>query len=360
MQKCDVLVVGGGPAGSTCAWALHRAGADVVVLDRARFPRDKVCGGWITPAVLDALELTPAEYRDTGGVLQELHAFRTSVLGRGAVETRYPHAVSYGIRRAEFDTFLLRRSNARVIEGTPLGKLGRDGGDWIVNDEIRAKILVGAGGHFCPVARHVRRPVTRDLVVAREAEVQLCPGERCGIAGDTAELFFSRDLEGYGWLVRKDDYLNVGIGRRVRDGFDTHVRAFAAFLERSGRVPPRAADWRKWRGHAYLLAGASAGPIVDDQLLLVGDAAGLAYRESGEGIGPAVQSGLLAARTIAGAHGRFSKEDLMSYADAVAARTGAGGVGARLRALAPAAIGRALLSTPRFARTAIDRWFLRC
>src|SRR5690606_26023348 len=56
-ERCDVLVVGGGPGGSSCARALVRAGLDVVVLDRRRFPRDKVCAGWITPPVLATLEI---------------------------------------------------------------------------------------------------------------------------------------------------------------------------------------------------------------------------------------------------------------------------------------------------------------
>ena len=51
MDSCDVLVVGGGPAGSACAWKLRQAGLDVIVMDRAAFPRDKVCAGWITPQV---------------------------------------------------------------------------------------------------------------------------------------------------------------------------------------------------------------------------------------------------------------------------------------------------------------------
>ena len=57
MVTCDVLVIGGGPAGSTCAWKLREAGLDVIVMDRATFPRDKVCGGWITPQVIADLRL---------------------------------------------------------------------------------------------------------------------------------------------------------------------------------------------------------------------------------------------------------------------------------------------------------------
>ena len=52
MNGCDVLIVGGGPAGSSAAWQLSRHGLDVVVMDKAEFPRDKVCAGWITPAVI--------------------------------------------------------------------------------------------------------------------------------------------------------------------------------------------------------------------------------------------------------------------------------------------------------------------
>src|SRR3989442_7761579 len=62
MDTCDVLIVGGGPAGSACAWKLRQAGLDVVVMDAAVFPRDKVCAGWITARVLEALGIYAAEY----------------------------------------------------------------------------------------------------------------------------------------------------------------------------------------------------------------------------------------------------------------------------------------------------------
>src|SRR5439155_2779664 len=80
MQTCDVLIVGGGPAGSTCAWALGRAGLEVVVMDAAVFPRDKVCAGWITPQVIAELDLDLDDYR-RGRTLQPITAFRTGLLG---------------------------------------------------------------------------------------------------------------------------------------------------------------------------------------------------------------------------------------------------------------------------------------
>ena len=68
MDRCDVLIVGGGPAGSSCAWRLVTAGLDVVVVDKANFPRDKVCAGWITPAVVRVNGRADAVFQSGAGV----------------------------------------------------------------------------------------------------------------------------------------------------------------------------------------------------------------------------------------------------------------------------------------------------
>jgi flavin-dependent dehydrogenase len=62
MDRCDALIVGGGPAGSSSCVEAERAGVDVLILDRAAFPRDKPCAGWITPQVLTALGIAPEDY----------------------------------------------------------------------------------------------------------------------------------------------------------------------------------------------------------------------------------------------------------------------------------------------------------
>ena len=122
MDACDVLIVGAGPAGSSCAWKLRDSGLNVVILDRQTFPRDKVCGGWITPPVVEELEIDLEEYSG-GHVLQNIHGFRTSRMGSREVETDYGRPISYGIRRCEFDDFLLKRCRARVHQGVPLTRL---------------------------------------------------------------------------------------------------------------------------------------------------------------------------------------------------------------------------------------------
>jgi menaquinone-9 beta-reductase len=363
MTRCDALVVGGGPAGSTCARRLRAAGWDVVVLDRAAFPRDKVCAGWLTPGVFPLLDLDPAEYRGAGLTMEEITAFRTGVLppdanrGRGRlIETRYPRVVSYAVRRCEFDDFLLRRSKARVLEQTPVRSIARGRDRWIVNDAIEAPILIGAGGHFCPVARHIQGAAdVRTPVVAKEAEFEV------GVADDgdhPPELLFCRDFEGYAWCVRKGRYLNVGIGRRESQQFAAHVNDFIARLEADGTLPRNAAV--RWKGHAYFASGVGPRPLVSEGVVIVGDAAGLAHPESGEGIHPAIESGRLAADTLVAAGGRCRREDLAEYADAITRRhPPVTRPSAPFRA-ASAAVGRLLLGSPIFTRRVLlDRWFLR-
>jgi len=359
MRRCDVLFVGGGPAGSSCAWHLARLGLDVAVLDKAVFPRDKVCAGWITPQVVAALALDLSDYA-RGQVLAPIAGFRTGPMGGRLVETRYPATVSYAIRRCEFDHYLLARSGADLMLGQALEDLRRDDDGWIANGAIRAPMLVGAGGHGCPVARRLsaggKPPVP--LVAAQEIEFRLAPGAESPVAADAPELYFCRDLKGYGWCVRKGDWLNVGLGREDPRGLKGEVGAFLAALQRQGRIPALPADGS--RGHAYLLHGHGSRHWVEDGVLLIGDAAGIAYAQSGEGIRPAVESGLLAAEIIAAARPDFRAERLARYPTLLRQRLG------RARRPHPAATRRLetaaglfLLGNRWLTRSLLlDRWFL--
>ena len=358
MVDCDALIVGGGPAGSTCARFLQKAGWKVIVIDRARFPRDKVCAGWVTPRVFRLLDLDPAEYRQTGLTIQDITGFRTSMMGDPHIETRYRRTISYAIRRCEFDAFLLERSGAEVRTSTPLASLERHGAGWLVNGDVTARVVIGAGGHFCPVARTLRGDhADASPVVAKEAEFELDDDET-ETRGEVPELFFCRDLEGYGWCVRKGRHLNIGLGRREHGDLNAHIRDFMAFLERH-RLARRASAVR-WHGHAYLASGSGQRPLVGNGVLIVGDAAGLAYPESGEGIKPAVESGRLAAEALVAAGGRAEVEDVRPYEAAVRRRYPPAARTPPLLTGVTKALGRALMRSPVFTRrVVIDRWFLR-
>lgn len=362
MDSCDVLIVGGGPAGSSCAWGLRSSGLRVVVLDKSRFPRNKVCGGWITPFVLQALEIDSEDYK-RGRTFQPITGFRVSSIGKREVEVPYKEPISYGIRRCEFDEYLLRRSGAHVCEGTAITSLKRSDDGWIVNDKIKTRLLVGAGGHFCPVARLLGNTQADEPVVAQEVEFEMDAQEAaaCAIQAQIPELYFCNDLQGYGWCFRKGNFLNVGLGRLDQHALPEHVKQFVRFLRATGKMgfdPPQ-----RMSGHAYLLFGRSQRTIVDDAVMLIGDSAGLAYVQSGEGIRPAVESGLMAARVITSADGNYTRNRLQGYSDLLAQAYGNGSgrtLSSRLPRKLRNAVGRMLLTNEWFCRKmVVESWFLR-
>ncbi len=365
MTECDVLIIGGGPAGATLAWALRRQGRDVHLLDKARYPRDKVCAGWITPAVISELELDLEDYaRDQ--LLQPVHGFRVSLMGGREIEADYHgEPISYGIRRCEFDHYLLRRSGAVIHEGVAVKSIERDGDGYLVNGEYRCRLLVGAGGHFCPVARHVfgARPGAGELAVrAQEIEFRMSPAQArdCPVDPQMPELFFCEDLKGYGWVVRKGDYLNIGLGREDNHRLAEHVKRFCEALAAAGKIP--AALPGRFQGHAYLLYPHARRELVRDGAMLVGDAAGLAYPQSGEGIRPAIESALIAAAVIGACEGAYPATALAAYAEKLQAHLGTREQRTftdRLPEWLVRFLGQKLLGMRWFIRHMVmDRWFL--
>ena len=359
-----MLVVGGGPAGSTLARALTQCGLVVAVLDKAQFPRQKICAGWVTPAVMEELEIDLHNYA-RGRTLQPINGFKTGQIGQALVQSNFPgEPVSYGIRRTEFDDYLLRRSGAELLLGQSLKSLRRETDGWLVNDRIRARLVVGAGGHFCPVARAIgARNSSETAVAAQEIEFEMSVAQKaaCTVNGDVPELFFAPDLKGYGWVFRKGDYLNIGLGREDKHKLSGHVQRFCASLQDQGKIPRNLPD--KFRGHAYLLYHHATRQLVVDGSLLIGDSAGLAYPQSGEGIRPAVESALMATQVIVDCRGDYRREYLQPYVDRLEARYGrrepTPGLAERLPAGIKQAIARMLMKNHWFSRNILTvRWFL--
>jgi flavin-dependent dehydrogenase len=291
VRTCDVIVVGGGPAGASAARRLKGGGADVLVLDREVFPRLKLCAGWITPQVVSDVELDPATYPHRFLTFRRLH-FHLKGL-------RLPvPCVQHSIRRFEFDEWLLRQSGAPVITHT-VKEIRRDGPDYVLDHQFRCKYLIGAAGTSCPVHRGFFRstlPRVRALqTVTLELEFPYDWKDP-----DCHLWFFEAGLPGYSWYVPKArGWLNVGVGgmaqRLKHRGEDIwlHWGRFAARLEsRFGIKLPEEPT-----GYSYYLQGPVDGVRIENAFL-AGDAAGLATRDLCEGIGPAIRSGLRAAEAI--------------------------------------------------------------
>lgn len=363
-RQFDILIVGGGPAGSTLAWTLRDSGLKIAILDKQTFPRDKVCAGWVTPAVMQELAINQDVYAQ-GRTLQPIYGFRVSQLGKREVETRQAEVpASYSIRRCEFDHYLLERSGATLLLGEKFTSMQQTETGWRINDRYDTKLVIGAGGHFCPVARHLGAKLgqAETVVAAQEIEFEMSPAQlgQCSVEADIPELFFCEDLKGYGWVVRKQNFLNIGLGREDNHKLAEHVARFRQLLIHQGKIPADTPE--KFHGHAYLLYPHAKRPLLQDGVLIIGDAAGLAYPQSGEGIRPAVESAMLAAQVIKTANGDYSLASLSSYSDKLVARFGereTREISDYLPQWFKQSLAGSLLTTEWFVRKiVVNRWFL--
>ncbi|GAC1384274.1 MAG: geranylgeranyl reductase family protein [Hymenobacter sp.] len=319
----DVAIVGAGPAGTACALALRQSGLRVALLDKAVFPRDKVCGDAIPGHALKALRQLDPAFADGLWQLQPLDAVQQSCLvapdgGRLSLRWKLP---SFNSPRETFDAALLAlvRAHSRtdILEKTGLKDLH------IAADHVRltptqgpdltCRLVIGCDGAHSVVGRKL-------LPEPRLARAHHCVGVRAyfehiaGAASGTTEFFLTRDyLAGYVWLfpVGQGRY-NVGLGMLAEvvaqhkvDLKETMLRLLATHPALAGRFAA-ARQLGPIVGFGLPLGGGRVRPISGARFLLCGDAASLIDPLQGHGIDTAIQSGILAA---AQAVACFEKQD---------------------------------------------------
>ncbi len=304
MKHHQVIIIGGGPAGAACAWKLVQAGVDCLVLDKIHFPRPKTCAGWITPQVLQKLQINAGDYPHGLTTFPFLRIFLKGfpIIRPGR---------QYAIRRVEFDHWLLQRSGAPVITHQAKKITLIDQG-YSIDGKYSAEFLVGAGGTHCPVYHTFfsNKPRTGAQIVALEEEF---PADWTD--GDCRLWFFEKGLPGYAWYVPKvGGYLNIGVGgsavvlKEKGSSIQDHWEYLVKNLQEKGLVSER--DFHP-EGYVYYLRG-SQNQFQRGNIFLVGDSIGLATLDMGEGIGPAIQSGLNAAESILGRK-EYSISDIHKY-----------------------------------------------
>ncbi|MCF2705998.1 geranylgeranyl reductase family protein [Arcanobacterium haemolyticum] len=330
-QAADVIVVGGGPAGASTAHYLARAGVDVLVIEKASFPRDKICGDGLTPrAVAELIRMGI----DTTGWTRN-YGLRTYGGGH-CIEVPWPELTSmpnYGLAspRHKLDEILIakaREAGARIQENTTvtgairdertgriIGVTARTRGDKSKGDEYRARYVVDAGGVSARLAtsigreKDMKRPMgvayrtyfrsPRALDTMMESHLELWEGEP-----HKSDL-----MPGYGWIFPVGDGLvNVGLGSLSSTAEPTGLDYRKMFSVWMKNVPD---EWEftpenqegQLRGAALPMAF-NRKPHYADGLLLVGDAGGMVSPFNGEGIAYALQAGRFAADAIVQAKAR--------------------------------------------------------
>lgn len=320
MTTYDAIVVGAGPAGSVAALTLTREGASVLLLDRARFPRDKPCGGGVTLRAASCLDV------DLGPVVERTIIGARFSLRLGPTFQRcYEEPLTYMTQRSRLDAYLAQAAvaaGAAFHDGERLRavEVGSNGGSGSAlsravtvrsdRGSYASTALIGADGANGVTGRATGTlPITEEAV-ALEGNVR-CPNGVPDAWREMVGLDVGGLAGGYGWVFPKGDHLNVGVGAWKYAAFTLRPK-LAGLCRRYGFDP---AGLENLRGHHVPLrvpgCTIARGPVA-----VVGDAAGLVDPLSGEGIHTAFLSGRLAARAalrlLAG-----DADDLSSYQRAV-------------------------------------------
>jgi geranylgeranyl reductase family protein len=291
----DVAIIGAGPAGATLAYELLQGGLKPLILDKAIFPRIKVCAGGLT---IKSLRFLPP---DLGPVLEnEIHRVQLSFnLGRTFTKTSQ-QPLLYTVERQRFDAILMdrvRQAGGEFGEGERLEAITAGPGDLSTlatsRRLITARVVVGADGARSRVARGaglqpvdfwhlgLQMEIPRNLL---EKSVPELPRTICLDMGTMAD--------GYAWVFPRGEVLLIGVGGPVHQGpqlkrYHTRLLSHLGLGEQSFPLVAHLIPHR-----------VTPKPIIRGRVLLVGDAAGLADFWTGEGIFSALHSARLAARQI--------------------------------------------------------------
>ena len=293
----DAVVVGCGPAGNTAAYRLASAGARVLLLEKEAVPRHKVCGGGLSAKTLREVpfSLAPVIERE----------IRRVVIAYGGSQPVARELAGIGAmsQRATLDSFMTKQAvaaGASLRERETFERFELEGGRIRVttgSGTVTARVLIGADGVYSRVRSQLFPGAKPLMVPAIEALLWPAPGV-LDMVGDACVFDLGVIPAGYGWVFPKRDHLNVGLYRfRRRPGNRDMKGLLDAFIAR----------YRILRRHeriqvkALLIPVGPAAPrLARDNVVLVGDAAGLSDALFGEGIYYAVRSGTLAAGAILG------------------------------------------------------------
>ena len=309
MERFDVVVIGAGPAGSTAAYRLASAGANVLLADRARFPRDKPCGGGLTDRAVDQIPV------DVTPVVED--AVSTLDLGlryTRRFERRSASPLILMTQRRRLDAYLAEQAaaaGAAFRDGVKVDEIenGAHGVAVTVDGaRVSARALIGADGVNGATARTLGLD-GHDHAVALEGNVPLAAVEPSRFRG-RALIELGTVPGGYAWVFPKGDHVNVGVGGWLREG--PRLRAHLSRLCREYGIPEDRIE--DTRGYRLPLRRAGSSP-AKGRTLLVGDAAGLVDPLSGDGMYEAFLSARLATEAVLA-------DELETYAPALARAVG--------------------------------------
>lgn len=300
----EVLIIGGGPAGSTLGYLLSNKGYKTTIIEKQKFPRSKLCGGLLTEKTfklimrlyqIDRNELESEPFLRFSTVGYELRYRLTKLRSKNC---QYPF---HFVDRAGFDNFLLTRAKdagCRVIEDEPVVGVDRlKGMVTTKNKAYKARLVVGADGASSIVSRALphgiidRNSWHKNCAIGIESRIKK---KDCPLTTDRPIIFFGFCNAGYSWIFPNQDTLLIGMGginQYNRGQFLNLYKQFISAIGISPEIKPA------YRSHLIPYGNFLRKPFFKN-LFLVGDAAGFVDPLTGEGIFCAIKSSELLASAI--------------------------------------------------------------
>ena len=330
MTEYDVIVCGGGPAGSTTAFYAAKAGMKVLLLDKSKFPRDKACGGLLTARLFDELpELEKYIKPIIECPSRDVNLYSPSM--KYQIDYEFPVGTPWNITRTIFDNAVLeaaRDVGAEVMTQTRIKDYKFNGGVTVKtsNGDFKGKMVVGATGPADKLASIIREK--RNIKPWSDSQMGTALMWEPHVGKEFIDKTYSKNssllvhfkpggIEGYGWVFPKKEILNIGFGGYNRTIKSIKIKEiwtdYINLLKKDGyfpvdqEVPPV-------KGAPLPLDGPIKATTMD-YTLLVGDSAGMVSPLSGEGIYYGMHAGKIAIDTIKKAleTNDFSQKNLDQY-----------------------------------------------